>query len=222
MIRAVIFDLDDTLFPERSFVHSGIRAVAEWLKRTGLSVDFGKIAIDLFEGGWKGKLFDEALVRAGIDASPRLVQSMVEVYRTHQAEIELYEDANWVLAKLRPTHLLGILTDGFADAQQSKIEALGLRARMDVMVITDVLGRNCWKPSPAGFLKAMAELGVRAESCAYVGDNPSKDFVAPNHLGWLTIQVHRPQGIHADVQVAQGGVARRQIDSLLELPDQLG
>ena len=52
----------------------------------------------------------------------------------------------------------------------------------------------------------------------YVGDNPAKDFVTPNARGWISVQVHRPQRIHARAQTAPGGAPQHELASLDELP----
>jgi putative hydrolase of the HAD superfamily len=58
---------------------------------------------------------------------------------------------------------------------------------------------------------------VAHQECAYVADNPSKDFVAPNALGWLTVQVTRGDGIYLNALVADAGAADHLITTLDEL-----
>ena len=56
----------------------------------------------------------------------------------------------------------------------------------------------------------------------YVGDNPVKDFVAPNAMGWTTIQIVRDGGIHDATKLIDGGTPQHKITSLAALPDILG
>jgi putative hydrolase of the HAD superfamily len=60
---------------------------------------------------------------------------------------------------------------------------------------------------------------VRANT---IGDNAAKDFVAPNAMGWTTVQVVRAAAIHDSAKVAPDGAARHIVGSLAELPDALG
>jgi len=73
------------------------------------------------------------------------------------------------------------------------------------VLFTEELGRESWKPSPAGFERVRELLGVPHEACAYVGDNPVKDFIAPNKLGWLSIQYVHPGQVHGEKPAAEGG-----------------
>ena len=56
-------------------------------------------------------------------------------------------------------------------------------------------------------------LGSPHGACAYVADNPEKDFVAPNALGWRTIQYLRPGQIHAHKPPAPGGEPQSRVRS---------
>lgn len=51
----------------------------------------------------------------------------------------------------------------------------------------------------------------------YVGDNAQKDFIAPNAMGWITVQVVRDGGIHDRDKMAPGGMPQHRIHSLTEL-----
>ena len=79
------------------------------------------------------------------------------------------------------------------------------------------MGRQCWKPSPAGFEAIRANLDVPHEACAYVGDNPSKDFLAPNGLGWRTVRLACEGQVHADLPAPPGGEAQIMIARLADL-----
>src|SRR5688572_12114191 len=96
-VHTVVFDLDDTLYPEREFVHSGFRAVGAWLERdTGLK-GFADQASALFENGRRGRIFDEALKALGHSMDSNLVAMMLEVYRAHEPQISLPPDSRAVL-----------------------------------------------------------------------------------------------------------------------------
>jgi len=95
-----------------------------------------------------------------------------------------------------------------------KLAATGLTRFFDAVIFTEELGREFWKPSPKAFEMLQDKLGA---GCVYVADNPAKDFVAPNKLGWLTIQYRHRSQLHADNPIAPAG--RPQI--VVSSPDQL-
>ncbi|MHC4808534.1 MAG: HAD family hydrolase, partial [Planctomycetota bacterium] len=103
-------------------------------------------------------------------------------------------------------------------AQQLKVQALEIEKYFKCVVYTEQLGRNCWKPSPAGFEKLIQTLNAKPENTAYVADNEKKDFIAPNKLGFLTIQMVRSAGIHTESSGESGAAARYVIRQISELP----
>ena len=69
---------------------------------------------------------------------------------------------------------------------------------VDLDVRSVELGPGAGKPSPAGFRRIEAASGVDGAACVYVADNPAKDFAGPRALGWKTVRVRRPGGLHVD------------------------
>lgn len=223
MIRLIVFDLDDTLYPEREYAVSGLRAVGEWWVSEGGDPAFARVAVRLFEQGRRGDIFNAALSELGARATPDLVASMVAVYRSHEPELGLYPDAAWALGHFRHEHQLAVITDGYLEAQQRKVHALGVEALVDAVFYTDALGREHWKPSPRAFLLAMERFGRFPSECVYVGDNPAKDFIAPNRLGWSSVRILRPGTEHgqrmpaADVPEATPGFVVGRMEGLADV-----
>ncbi len=213
--RLVVLDIDDTLYLERDYVRSGFAAVGAWA-RDELGVDdVGERAWAAFEAGVRRTIFDEALAGAGVDVTPDLVPRLVEVYRAHAPDIEMVADARAWLDGLAPHVAVAVVTDGPLASQQAKAEALTLTQWADLVVFTESLGPGHGKPHPAAFEHLERELGLTGDRCAYVADNPAKDFVAPHRLGWRTVRVRRPGGLHADV--ASGDDVDAEITSLTDL-----
>jgi putative hydrolase of the HAD superfamily len=216
----VVFDLDDTLYPERQWALSGFREAERWAKVAlgldGLAADMTR----LLDQGHRGRIFDMVLAERLGRAAPETVKALVAAYRANEPALTLFDDAQWVLDHLAPHMALGLVTDGEEDLQSKKIAALGLASRFQSLVITGALGpnREFWKPHPRPFEVVAAGLPQDGRRLVYVGDNPSKDFIAPNAMGWLTVQIVRPGGIHVSAAVAEGGEPEHRIDSLRELP----
>lgn len=221
-IRAVVFDLDDTLYPERQFVQSGFHAVSDFLQAHKIvQEDIYPALWQKFSMGIRGTIFNEALRALHRDDDALLIRQMVDVYRSHTPHISLYPDAAHILALCCARYATGLLSDGPAITQQNKIIALGIRSCFNAVMLTDTLGREFWKPHTAGYKNISAALGVPEETCLYVGDNPAKDFFGARKLGWATVRIRRPDGMYADVDVPDDHQADRHIESLEELKKML-
>ena len=195
----IVLDLDDTLYPERDYVRSGFGAVGSYVaEHLGIS-NFGQYCWERFLAGERGHLFDSALTALGGSADRDTVDQLVHIYRTHRPRIHLYPDAERLLkrAALRGTYL-GLITDGPATSQRAKIEALHLTRYFRSMLLTDELGLGKAKPHPASFELIQGALGPMG-GLVYIADNPAKDFLTPNQLGWDTIRVLRPEGLYGKV-----------------------
>jgi putative hydrolase of the HAD superfamily len=197
--RVIVFDLDDTLFPERDYVRSGLVAAGEWVCRAHGRADFAETAWRLFLGGVRGRLFDETLARLGVPADAATVASLVDVYRHHRPAITLFADAERTLRRLAGRARLAIVSDGPLASQQRKVKVLRLDKWCDPIVLTDQWGPGFWKPHERAFREVERITASGGALCAYVADNPRKDFVAPHAMGWRTVRVRRPGGEHAAI-----------------------
>ena len=210
----IVFDRDDTLYLERDYVESGLRAVGTWaVDQLGVA-EMGEGMLEHFRAGARGHLFDDALARAGIASTPERIARMIQVYRQHRPRIQLAQDAARYLASPPPRTGLALITDGYLDAQRRKIRALGLHASgIEIAVCTDRWGRQGWKPSCRAFDHVQAFFGLPASAFVYVADNPAKDFHAPRRLGWHSVQISRSGRLHS-VESPGSEPADLQIDSL--------
>ncbi|MCK6456783.1 MAG: HAD family hydrolase [Phycisphaerae bacterium] len=216
--RAIVFDLDDTLYLERDYVFSGFRAVA-----AALADDLGPAdlirerLVAEFDRGNRLTTFNALLEQLGRSGDATLLARMITCYREHGPTISLCEDADRALRRLAATARLGVLSDGRAAAQRAKVRALGLESRVHAIVLTDELGAAHWKPDTAAFVRMSHVLGAAPRDCTYVADNPAKDFVAPNRLGWRSIQIRRPGALYVDAPAPLDGRPESVICSLDEL-----
>jgi len=217
-IQAVVFDLDDTLFAERDYVRSGYRAVADEMAATAdEAAKISEWMWSRFRRGHTERMFNAAAEQFGLSATEETIRRCVTCYRDHIPDIAPLPEAVEVLTALRGRVKLGVLSDGFLPAQQLKFDALGLADYFDAVLFTESLGREFWKPSPVGFERIAADLNVPHAACCYVADNAAKDFLAPNALGWLTIQWRREGQVHADKRAPEGGEPQVVVDSGSEL-----
>jgi putative hydrolase of the HAD superfamily len=211
----IVFDLDDTLYPEQSYNLSGFRAVGEYVLRHHRVEDFAQVCERLFNSGARANVFDLAAHVVGVELP---IPELVSAYREHEPQIELFEDARWILADMQGRFPLGLITDGYASVQRRKVSALGLENVFDSLVFSDDFGRASWKPSQLPYRLTMTNLENVAESFVYIGDNPDKDFVTARALGWDTVMVDRPAKVRQHVNVPPELRADHRIESLREIP----
>ncbi len=220
MKQVIVFDMDDTLFPEYEFVRSGFHAVDSYLSFEYKIVGFFTKAWQKFNVGSRGDIFDQVLNEIGYSGNTKgLVNELVKVYRSHSPGIRLFDDAKWALEYYSKLVPLALLSDGFLQTQKNKARALGIESYFQKMYFTDQWGRECWKPSHCAFLRVQEDFSVNGNSCVYISDNPSKDFIAPNQLGWRSIFIKRELGEYKNANTPNNGNPNTIIGSLYELED---
>lgn len=193
----LVLDLDDTLYPERAYVRSGLEAVDRWVRARWGREGFLEAAWVCFQAGSRGVLFDDALGVLELEYLSLDIEAMVATYREHEPDIHLFPDAMRLLSRAPAPSSLALITDGAAVSQRRKIAALGLSRAIATIIVTDELGRDAWKPSVVPFERVGAATGTDPSRLTYLGDNLRKDFVGPNSLGWRTVRVLRDDGIHS-------------------------
>jgi len=221
-LKAIIFDLDDTLYPETSFVTSGFVAVAKWAEQE-LGEDFRTVLSSLKrlqQEGNQGKVFDVWLAQQGRDG--KLAEDMVRAYRRHVPTIRLHVGAKEVLATIKSKLSIGLVSDGYLETQRNKFCALQLEPLFDAVVFSDQLGRSQWKPHPAPFETVLRQLGVAARHAIYVGDNPAKDFIGARRAGLYSVRLRYPDGVYSAMEPKSSEFAPDDhLGDLRELPDWL-
>lgn len=219
-VEALIFDLDDTLYPERDFVFSGYRAVAERVMADhGIDIEGALRA--RFNAGERGDLFTTVMLDLGLPVSESYVRGLVRVYRGHRPSLRPCLDTR-VLGDLRRAGFrLGLLSDGHGGVQRRKLGALGLAPLFDSVVFSDDLGgRETWKPSPLPYRACLAELDTAPAHAVYVGDNPAKDFLGARAAGMRSIRLRRPDTEHAAAEPLDAKhAATTEVTSLMALRD---
>jgi putative hydrolase of the HAD superfamily len=200
-LKAIIFDLDDTLYSEKDFVLSGFQAVASWASANlGISEETGYTTLfDLYHQGVRNNTFNKWLTIHQID-KPELVTNLLDIYRHHSPTISPFPESIELLKTLTRSYKIGLVSDGYLEVQQRKWTALGLDSFFDAVVFSDSLGRENWKPSTAPFELVLERLNIAPEFSVYIGDNPRKDFFGARQLGMYTIQVKRTESEYGNLQ----------------------
>ncbi|MDO8429803.1 MAG: HAD family hydrolase [bacterium] len=190
MIKAIIFDLDDTLYSEITFVRSGFIAVARYaaINFKVSEKEFYKKLINRFNSDGRGKIFDNILTEYNL-FSKRRVALLVNCYQRHIPNIVLYSEVRSILHALKKKYGLGIITDGKGMVQRKKVRALKLKFFFDCIMYTHDYGKE--KPHPFSFKKMLLHFQVQPEEAVYIGNNPYKDFIGARRVGLKTIRILR-------------------------------
>lgn len=171
----VVFDLDDTLYKEVDFLKSAYRNIA-------IQIGIPE-AYDLMWNTWKSQ--GDAFA-ALLNAYPLSMtkEELLGIYRFHRPEITLSEGVrDFFECVCEAGMYVGIVTDGRTQTQMNKMEALDILKYIwpEDIVISESFGSE--KPNPKNFMHFMK----KDKECIYIADNPKKDFLAPNLLGWKTV-----------------------------------
>lgn len=210
--KVVVFDLDDTLCKEVDYLKSAYREIATFLETNyGLSDVYDR----LLEYWQNGENAFENVIKEG--HLPLHVEDLLKMYRAHRPHISLDNNTLQVLDQLHQECVLGIITDGRSLTQRNKMEALGLDAYIENL--------NLYISEETGYTKLSLEpfrsLMKRYPDSDYyyIGDNPAKDFMAPNQLGWTTVcLLDDGRNIHPQVWSAKiEYLPQKKVNSLLEL-----
>lgn len=176
-----VFDLDDTLYKERHYSLSALRFVGDMIETQTGKTGIGQQLVDMFYAGHADAIGTVCATYGILDTEK---QDFIRRMQSHAPNIILREGAASVLQTLRTTKAgFSILTDGRSVTQRAKLHALGL-LDADVIIISQELGVG--KPDPKGFLDIQNQNPTIPH--VYIGDNLRKDFIAPNALGWTTVQ----------------------------------
>lgn len=206
-VRGVIFDLDDTLYSEKEYVKSGYKAVSDYLG-----------------GGYENNLWnlfcakkpaiDELLRELGREQEKT---QCLDIYRSHKPSIHLYDGVAEIIDALKEKGIkVGIITDGRPEGQRNKLEALGLN--VDDVIITDELGGIQFrKPCDIAFRIMMTRWRLNPQDIIYVGDNPAKDFQAPQQLGMRSLWIKNADGIYSHNYNSGFNTGTRTIEDLSSL-----
>jgi len=211
----VVFDLDDTLYPEIEYVRSSL-IFAGTMAESAFGVESAvTFLLEAFENDgedpigalWAAKQLPKA-------AKSDVVASM----RGHRPEISLPHSSASLLNALSTMGISwSILTDGRSLTQRRKIEALGIVEASGIYISEE---RSIGKPAVKAYTQIVADQPYACEFW-YIGDNPAKDFVAPKALGWKTLMlIDSGCNIHTQaMELPRAFRADVEINELIEILD---
>jgi putative hydrolase of the HAD superfamily len=171
--KIFVFDLDDTLYSEREFEKSAIEFVYNNFKIKHIELE----TILKNRKNWIEQIIDDK-------NNQITLQMVLDIYRNHFPTIQLYKDSKLFLEKLFSLgNEMSLITDGRSITQRNKLKALGIESIFNNIIISEEV--DSVKPSEINFRMVMNN--KNPDNFIYIADNPNKDFITPNKLGWTSI-----------------------------------
>jgi putative hydrolase of the HAD superfamily len=197
-LRAVLFDIDDTLFGTTEFARLARKNAVTAMCEAGLNLPVQAVEQELSEviaefSSNYSKHFDKLLVRLGTplrdDATPAIVVAagVCAYHDTKFRSFEPFPDVLPLLADLQSADVItGIITHGWTEKQAEKLVRLGVipYINKDAIFISDEIGIS--KPNPKLYETALNRLGLQAAEVMFVGDSPAHDVAPAKSLGMIT------------------------------------
>ncbi len=191
MLRAVLFDLDDTLFDHQSCSRDALGAVQQldaglagvpmpeleslhgrFLEQLHADVMLGRVPLEEA----RRERFRRLLRATHTPASESLVAAMAAAYRDRYKEVRRpIRGAAALLAALKPRVLVGIVSNNLFDEQMEKLSVCGLQPFVDALIVSERVGVS--KPHPAIFAAALEELRCAPDAVVMVGDSFAADII---------------------------------------------
>jgi len=192
MIKAVIFDLDNTLLDFMKMKEYAVKAAIAGMIEAGLDIDPDesyKTIIGIYEKeGWENQqVFNKFLNKTIGEVNNKYLAAGIVAYRrAREANLLLYPNVNHTLVELiKMSVKLAVVSDAPSREAWMRIYYLNLHHHFDVVLTFD--DTNARKPSPIPFEMALSQLNIDPKEALMVGDWPERDVVGANKLGIRTI-----------------------------------
>ena len=192
MIKAIIFDLDNTLLDFVKMKQFSVKAAITAMNEAGLEVDEKKAYDDIFdlysERGWENQqVFDDYLNQTVGGVSNKILAAGIVSYRrAREATLLVYPNVNKTIIQLIKMGInLAVVSDAPSREAWMRLYYLNLHHVFDPVLTFDDTGVR--KPSPKPFQMALDYLKIKPNEAIMIGDWPERDVVGAKEIGMKTI-----------------------------------
>ena len=192
MIKAIIFDLDNTLLDFVKMKQFAVKAAITAMNEAGLEVDEDKAYKDIMDlyvsTGWENQqVFDDYLKQARGEVSNKILAAGVVAYRrAREATLLVYPNVNKTLIELLKIQIrLAVVSDAPSREAWMRLYYLNLHHVFDPVLTFDDTGVR--KPSPEPFKMALKKINAQPDEALMIGDWPDRDVVGAKQIGMKTI-----------------------------------
>jgi putative hydrolase of the HAD superfamily len=206
-LRGIFFDLDDTLISYAEAEQAALRSSCLLAARLNPAIHAGTFARAIYDiyktrfaygtpgynelaslpvAEFRRRLTEAALGQIGVTADTAFVTELMGAYEAAEAEaLKAFPEARETLTQLRPHFQLGVITNGPATIQRSKLAALALDGFFDVIIVDTEFGHP--KPDPRIFAHAARHLSLSPDSLLFVGNSLAYDITGARCAGWISV-----------------------------------
>ena len=204
-IKAVLFDIDDTLFDRNGAQRLVLEAIVKRLPGIFQNLEMEQITAAFIESDLITiREFNAGAPSEGLrDIRSRLFLQTLGIREDHARTVtDLYvreypainapmPGARYTVIELGKRYMTGAVSNGFPDVQYTKLETIGLRQELSCIVLSEELGIR--KPDPRIFGQAASLLKAKPGECLYVGDSYTNDVIGAINSGMLACWFNRDQ-----------------------------
>ena len=204
MIKALTFDLDDTLWAVGPVIHAANKILIDWLAEHAPAFtqrytvkDFNQLRDEVLlhqpllahdMSRLRLALLELGLTRSGYNPEQvkQLAADGFKVYFAARNQVNFFPQAISQLEQLNQNYTLGALSNGNAD-----LKVVGLDHLFDFGFNSAEVGIS--KPAPDMFVQALEHMQIPAQRVIHIGDNPEADILGAQNVGMHTVWVNLDQ-----------------------------
>ena len=217
MIRAIVFDLDNTLTDFMKMKEDAVNAAIDGMIDAGLELPREAVraridAIYQEQGMEYQRVFDALLESEHGHIDPKILASGIVAYRrARESALVLYPHVQMTLLELIKRGIrLGVVSDAPRAQVWLRLCSLNLQHAFDAVVTFDDTGER--KPGPAPFREVLRRLSVEPREAMMIGDWAERDMVGAKALGMMTVFAR-----YGDTFDTRDSGADYEIDDVFEL-----
>ena len=185
LIKAIFFDLDDTLYDRSQFEINAYKFIDQKLckkydlKKGVIYKNLIKIK-NLHNYNYR-KLFEDTFEKIKVDPKKKKIfeRNCLKYYREFvPSKLKLYPNTINVLKKInKENYFVGIITNGRVKKQKAKMKILNIEKYFNLIVYARNFGKKKEKPNPHSFNFVSQKLKIKPDEIIYIGDNPKTDYI---------------------------------------------
>jgi len=211
MMKCILFDIDDTLFPSTEFSTLARKNAINAMIGMGLDADFefanAKLkSIIERKGSNYSRHFDDLCNEFGVKEPGRFIAAAVAAYHDTKTSIAPFPKVPLALLRLKQAgYRLYVATQGSTIKQWDKLIRLRIALYFDGVFVSEELGTE---KGERFYLSILEHLGVRPEECLMVGDREEADIVPAKAVGMRAARVRsaRNEGSPTVADIPLSGV----------------
>ena len=192
MIKAVIFDLDNTLLDFMDMKSKSIDSAVYGMIDAGLNMSVDSAKKEIYRiyderGIEHQEVFDEFITNELGHIDHKILAAGIVSYRkVKEATLSLYSNVNSTLVELARMGIkLAVVSDAPSREAWIRICSVNLQHIFDTVITFDDTCKR--KPSPEPFMRAVNELDVKTDECIMIGDWPERDVLGASKIGMVSV-----------------------------------